>query len=918
MGVPALFRWLSSKYPKTVGNVAAPETEEEMMVEIFKYIDRIFAMIRPRKLLFMAIDGVAPRAKMNQQRSRRFRAAKERRDKTEKDAEIRSELGTEAEDSGDYFDYNCITPGTKFMALIASSIKYYIVERMNREPAWRNVKVIFSDANVPGEGEHKIMDYIRRQRLDPDYDPHTKHVIYGLDADLIMLSMATHEPYFKVLREDVFSEEQVKYTPCGHCGVKGHAADSCVERAKNDPTFTMAPIKEKPFIFLDVSILREYLEAELKPSTQLPFKWDLERAIDDWIFMCFFVGNDFLPHLPCLEIREGAIDILLDSYKANLPRMGGFICHNGTVELSRAQYILDDVGKVEEMIFQKRREKEERRDANIKRRKMADAEREMVHSQTPTPPSGEFANGNALLEMRDANRVAAQAFKTHLEASLQDDEPVDDVRLWERGCKGRYYRSKFHIEPDNQEFIAQVVKSYVEGLCWVMAYYYQGCPSWKWFYPYHFAPFASDLTGIGELDISFELGEPFRPFDQLMGVFPADSRMLVPEPFRRLMTEDDSEVIDFYPTDFAIDLNGKKQAWQGVVLLPFIDEERLLGALEKVYPELDPTDQQMNIRGEDRVFFSIWHPVTRHLVKRLEEGKHSASLDPAETDGLAGGVMKDADFPGLGSTYSTPLPEQGCVDVEDVQVACFVYFVPYHDRKHLRHKATLLPEAQPPSRILTPEDISAVQSGMASRRMPGRLQLERPGHHSMHQEHGRDYERRDSGRKREYQSDGQRRGNGGQWEGYQQRGQGRQGGQRGYQQEYQRDSYQRDSHQQDSYQRDSYQQEAYQRDSHQQDSYQRNPYQQPPQRDSHHQGDSRPYDSQHYQPHQPHQPHQSYQQGQYPFAAPQGNPFHVLSGPPRPMQPSMGAFHRGPPPNRRVEDLYGRYPPPPSNPNSRE
>ncbi|EDW51923.1 GM16241 [Drosophila sechellia] len=423
MGVPAFFRWLSRKYPSVIiecnenkqvdadtgrniyedatlpnpngiefdnlyldmngiihpcthpEDKPAPKNEDEMMVAIFECIDRLFGIVRPRKLLYMAIDGVAPRAKMNQQRSRRFRAAKETTEKRLEVARIREELLSRGcklppeKEKGDHFDSNCITPGTPFMDRLSKCLHYFVHDRLNNNPAWKGIKVILSDANVPGEGEHKIMDYIRKQRAQPDHDPNTQHVLCGADADLIMLGLATHEPNFTIIREEFLPN---KPRPCDICNGFGHEMDKCVGLGATAPTSANfkpdVPIgAEVKFIFVRLSVLREYLKQTLE-MPNLPFEYSFERALDDWVFMCFFVGNDFLPHLPSLEIREGTVDRLVELYKKCVYRQG--LSHRlGRCKSDRVQLIMTDLGNAEDQIFKSRQRREEQFKARDKARK---------------------------------------------------------------------------------------------------------------------------------------------------------------------------------------------------------------------------------------------------------------------------------------------------------------------------------------------------------------------------------------------------------------------------------------------------------------------------------------------------------------------------------------------------------------------
>ncbi len=65
-----------------------------------------------------------------------------------------------------------------------------------------------------------------------------------------------------------------------------------------------------------------------------------------------------------------------------------------------------------------------------------------------------------------------------------------------------------------------------------MEYYYRGVVSWDWFYPHHYAPMISDMTGLAQIRVAFEPGQPFRPFQQLLAVLPAASAKLLPSPYQ--------------------------------------------------------------------------------------------------------------------------------------------------------------------------------------------------------------------------------------------------------------------------------------------------------------------------------------------------------------------------------------------------
>lgn len=677
MGVPKFFRWMSERYPaisQLIAENRIPEfdclyldmngiihncthkdsdspsfrmTEDKMFIAIFNYIEHLFGKIKPKKLFFMAIDGVAPRAKMNQQRARRFRTALDNEKAREK--AIREGLELPKEEP---FDSNCITPGTEFMAKLTQQLKYFISKKVSEDVDWQGVEVVLSGHEVPGEGEHKVMEYIRQAKAQPGYDPNVRHCLYGLDADLIMLGLLSHDPHFCLLREEVtFGRQSSK-------------------KSKE--------LEHQNFYLMHLCIVREYLELEfqgLQEPGALEFEYDMERIIDDFILMAFFVGNDFLPNLPNLHINEGALALMFQKYKEILPRLGGYINEHGVINLERLKVLLGELSEVEHRFFEA-----EYQDAKWITAKKGGVEEELAvkpgriptrispaQKQLFTQIKEYFVNPNnkdsatrkpldlaSTLPARDRRFVQQLATDLNLQWSTQENDtgdrfirlefqPSDEddssaeeeeaqlavTRVLQRYAKARveevtseqaqqdmqqkydakflewkdkYYKEKFEWGIADEKPLRELTENYVQGLQWVLYYYYRGVASWPWYYQYHYSPMISDVSKGLNADLNFTLGQPFRPFQQLMGVLPDRSKKIVPTVYHDLMTSPDSPIIDFYPRDFELDMNGKKMEWEAVVKIPFIQEDRLLKAMATKDPLLSEDEKQRNDFGASLKF----------------------------------------------------------------------------------------------------------------------------------------------------------------------------------------------------------------------------------------------------------------------------------------------------------------------------
>ncbi|GBB90019.1 hypothetical protein RclHR1_01690004 [Rhizophagus clarus] len=326
MGVPGFFKWLSSRYPHIIETVKKPPrsktdflyldinalfhvairnkatkkkplTPRRVLSKVFKEMDTAFNICEPQVLVYIAMDGVAPRAKMNEQRSRRYLAqdnhksnqvpsGSDNNSSSESSDEDTSKDEKNGKGSGFFVpvDSVSISAGTSFMQAANDAIRFYIYQRLNGKA--RNLQIIFNDSSVAGEGEHKIFQFLNTQRNHPGFNLKYKHTVCGGDADFIMYALLTHEPNLRILRPGVDGKD----------------------------------------VMLNITRLRKHIVHDMVVP-QLYKTINEENIIEDFVCIVNLLGNDFLPKVTYL--RETGVDLLFQAYRNYFNESRDYIINKG-------------------------------------------------------------------------------------------------------------------------------------------------------------------------------------------------------------------------------------------------------------------------------------------------------------------------------------------------------------------------------------------------------------------------------------------------------------------------------------------------------------------------------------------------------------------------------------------------------------
>jgi 5'-3' exonuclease len=561
MGVPGFFIWLWNKYKDENFLISNPinnindllidanclihpqcfkvldenknwknidDLEDKMIKQIIEYIKFIIEYVNPSGTIYIAVDGVAPVAKIKQQRSRRYKSAKDNK-------LLNSIKKKHNKEITNFWTNASISPGTKFMNKITQGITNFI----KNNNLLKNNKIIFSSANTPAEGEHKLLQYIRNNEID-----NRRYVIYGLDADLIFLALSTQRDNIYLLREkqniNLIESDQVLFNY-----VNIDIMKDCIF---NELKYMIGDVYKQIVDVTNNDVSDEDIEDNVSDEENEFELIELEknRIINDFIFLCYFLGNDFLPHIPSINIKDkkfGGLELLLDGYASTFINVNDYIVKNENkkIELNKMFifYLINNIAAYENDYLSSSYNKKKRR-----------------------------------LTCESMDPYEIEKFRIeNLQFKIND--PIElgkgNAELW----KYRYYEHYFNSTVNQKSFIKNICHNYFEGLLWIAEYYFNDCPSWSWYYAYDHGPFLSDmvlyLRSFDFNETKFDKDQALEPLTQLLCMLPIDYNYLVPKSARWLMIEPSSPITYLYPTSFEIDYLYKRFNWQGIPILPPLD-----------------------------------------------------------------------------------------------------------------------------------------------------------------------------------------------------------------------------------------------------------------------------------------------------------------------------------------------------------
>jgi len=464
----------------------------KMFDRIIKYIDTLINYVKPDKFIFIAVDGVAPLAKISQQRIRRFANTNNYKHKIMLKHNIKF---------NDKWSNIVITPATQFM----NDLHKKLLEHFNN-----NKKIIYSSYLENGEGEHKILQHLK----SINYRENDKCVIYGLDADLIFLALASNKPNIFLLRE--------------------------TNQVTNDDD------KDKDiFCYVDINEMKSCIRKE-------------NINTDDYIFICYFLGNDFLPHLPSIDININGYELLLGVYLEIYDKLlTNLIIRKENKIIINEEFLLTFIEKLcsYETIFFKKELPE------------------------------------YLLYKRQQQCYETELYKKEIweYENLKNLKIIDTIKLYNPGFKERYYKYYFHIESiSNDDLKNKICHNYLEGLLWVANYYFLECNSWRWLYKYTHPPFLSDIynylkTKNINKDFTIINEKAINMNTQLLCVIPPQFSHILPPNIKHLNSSINSPIIDMFPMMYKLDMINKTQLYKCIPILPYLDIDRV----EKAIMNLD-------------------------------------------------------------------------------------------------------------------------------------------------------------------------------------------------------------------------------------------------------------------------------------------------------------------------------------------